>query len=255
MKIVSTPLALALVSACVLLNLTPAKAAPVIWDFVDPGSNPGPGILGTSASFVDTTSTYSITAYGITSASYLPNTANHPAPTVGSTVTTSASHILTDLYVKNGGSGESGLGLNNDPKGNFEISLYNMVEIATNPNVGAYQFEMGSTTYGEGWDVYGSNGNAASGSVTLTLLYSDGKDQNLHSLTGYTYYYFTYDGATVQSGQGDNVLLALFEGSSITHSLTTPLPGTLPLFVSGLGGLGLMGWRRKRKKVAATAAA
>ena len=27
----------------------------------------------------------------------------------------------------------------------------------------------------------------------------------------------------------------------------TPLPGGLPLFVSGLGALGLLGWRRKRK--------
>jgi hypothetical protein len=28
---------------------------------------------------------------------------------------------------------------------------------------------------------------------------------------------------------------------------TTPLPATLPLFASGLGALGLLGWRRKRK--------
>jgi hypothetical protein len=28
---------------------------------------------------------------------------------------------------------------------------------------------------------------------------------------------------------------------------STPLPGTLPLFASGLGALGLFGWRRKRK--------
>ena len=26
-----------------------------------------------------------------------------------------------------------------------------------------------------------------------------------------------------------------------------PLPGSLPLFASGLGALGLLGWRRKRK--------
>jgi len=35
----------------------------------------------------------------------------------------------------------------------------------------------------------------------------------------------------------------------------TPLPAALPLFVSGLGGLGLLGWRRKRKNTAAVAAA
>jgi hypothetical protein len=27
----------------------------------------------------------------------------------------------------------------------------------------------------------------------------------------------------------------------------TPLPAALPLFATGLGGLGLLGWRRKRK--------
>jgi len=27
----------------------------------------------------------------------------------------------------------------------------------------------------------------------------------------------------------------------------TPLPATLPLFASGIGGLGLLGWRRKKK--------
>jgi len=36
---------------------------------------------------------------------------------------------------------------------------------------------------------------------------------------------------------------------------TTPLPATLPLFATGLGALGLLGWRRKRKNVAALAAA
>ena len=34
----------------------------------------------------------------------------------------------------------------------------------------------------------------------------------------------------------------------------TPLPATLPLFASGLGGLGLLGWRRKRKAAALAAA-
>jgi hypothetical protein len=30
-----------------------------------------------------------------------------------------------------------------------------------------------------------------------------------------------------------------------------PLPGALPLFATGLAGLGLLGWRRKRKALSA----
>jgi outer membrane lipase/esterase len=40
-----------------------------------------------------------------------------------------------------------------------------------------------------------------------------------------------------------NFDIALIEG-------TTPLPATLPLFTGGLGALGLLGWRRKRKQAA-----
>jgi hypothetical protein len=35
----------------------------------------------------------------------------------------------------------------------------------------------------------------------------------------------------------------------------TPLPAALPLFASGLGALGLLGWRRKRKNASGIAAA
>ena len=37
-------------------------------------------------------------------------------------------------------------------------------------------------------------------------------------------------------------------------SSSTPLPAALPLFATGLGALGLLGWRRKRKATAALAA-
>jgi hypothetical protein len=35
--------------------------------------------------------------------------------------------------------------------------------------------------------------------------------------------------------------------------LATPLPGALPLFATGLGALGLLGWRRKKKAAALAA--
>jgi len=41
----------------------------------------------------------------------------------------------------------------------------------------------------------------------------------------------------------------------IGGGLETPLAAALPLFATGLGALGLLGWRRKRKAAAATAAA
>jgi hypothetical protein len=43
--------------------------------------------------------------------------------------------------------------------------------------------------------------------------------------------------------------------NSLDYSVAaTPLPATLPLFASGLGALGLLGWRRKRKNAATIAA-
>jgi hypothetical protein len=39
--------------------------------------------------------------------------------------------------------------------------------------------------------------------------------------------------------------------SFIVATVETPLPAALPLFATGLGGLGLLGWRRKRKAQAA----
>jgi hypothetical protein len=37
----------------------------------------------------------------------------------------------------------------------------------------------------------------------------------------------------------------------ISDSSAVPLPAALPLFATGLAGLGLLGWRRKRKDIAA----
>lgn len=61
-------------------------------------------------------------------------------------------------------------------------------------------------------------------------------------LAGWTYgmYVFTQDGL---AGRAD-ILVTPSE---------TPLPAALPLFISGLAGMGLLGWRKKRKAQAAMA--
>ncbi len=44
------------------------------------------------------------------------------------------------------------------------------------------------------------------------------------------------------------------DGAGQADPLGTPLPAALPLFATGLGALGLLGWRRKRKNAAVAAA-
>jgi hypothetical protein len=36
---------------------------------------------------------------------------------------------------------------------------------------------------------------------------------------------------------------------TLTSSVTTPLPPALPLFAAGLGGLGMLRWRKRRANV------
>ena len=49
------------------------------------------------------------------------------------------------------------------------------------------------------------------------------------------------------TGPGDANLGTVSEFVIVGAGAPTPLPATLPLFASGLGALGLLGWRKKRK--------
>lgn len=65
---------------------------------------------------------------------------------------------------------------------------------------------------------------------------------------------------TAANASGDPTFLEAIIGSTSSRSslwfaingtvTTTPLPAALPLFATGLGALGLLGWRRKRQACA-----
>jgi hypothetical protein len=69
-----------------------------------------------------------------------------------------------------------------------------------------------------------------------------------YSNTAQLFFDFTESGAFFSADSGHNYSSAAIGAS------TTPVPAALPLFASGLGALGLLGWRRKRKNAAALAA-
>jgi hypothetical protein len=100
----------------------------------------------------------------------------------------------------------SGLGIASDPMGDHEIwgSTFIVIDFSGPFAAGyrTYQFEMGSTTYGEGWDVYGTN-DTPGPSATLRPVYIDGTDELVkHTLSGYRYYLFSYNGGVVDPRSG-----------------------------------------------------
>jgi hypothetical protein len=56
-------------------------------------------------------------------------------------------------------------------------------------------------------------------------------------------------------GSGGLIVSGPVTFTPVTDGTATPLPATLPLFATGLGALGLLGWRRKRKHAASVTAA
>jgi hypothetical protein len=64
--------------------------------------------------------------------------------------------------------------------------------------------------------------------------------------TAYGVFDYPYSGETLN-------LTPITLTESLTAPATTPIPAALPLFATGLGALGLLGWRRKRKAAALAA--
>jgi hypothetical protein len=75
-------------------------------------------------------------------------------------------------------------------------------------------------------------------------------DSNYSGLIGDTW---VYGSSSFDDGGGVGGITLLSETYPLEEGFQTPLPAALPLFATGLGALGLLGWRRKRKGAAVAA--
>lgn len=135
-----------------------------------------------------------------------------------------------DLYGKNDGGDENGLGLTSDSTGDHEITVGRYIQLDVTSLEGlTISFIMNSSTSPDAWKVFeSSSASATSGSSTIT-----GTDESSHSITiasGMKYLDFT--------ATDGNVLL-----SSISYTAT---PEPLSLALTGSGLLGLVLLRRRR---------
>jgi len=185
---------------------------------------------------------------------------SHAYTASGLTVTASAfgapkNGHADQLYGKDLGGDENGLGMTNDPSGQNEI-YYNkgfiqldLSQLYGHIVAGSDDLSFGSSTQNEQWTIYGSNTAGVLGSILLpgskTLVGSGGAENTLVQLTG-NYRY--YDVVSTSSSGGKNVLL-----KSLTVS-PTPEPATWAMMLMGVGAVGgLLRNRRKQAAVAVTA--
>jgi len=107
-------------------------------------------------------------------------------------------------------------------------------------------------------DTLNSNNTLSSAISSVSIPYQSGPTTtgtyvlDNYDLAAGTYVLDTYLGSGGGGGTSTDPDYAVGFSSILT---TTPLPATLPLFAGGLGAMGLLGRRRKRKNAAALAAA
>jgi hypothetical protein len=218
-----TLLTTALVGAA-FLGIAQANSAVITWDLGTPAA-----LLGVSQNYSSGLPPITITATGFINGNFA-NPANK-----------------TDLFGKEAGGDEVGLGLNDDPTlsggvSEHELNGRNWIQLnitnAVAAGVHGLSFIMDSTTgctalpcaTGDSWRVFGSNSATSLGAQLPGLI---GFDEVSHSLpTGFDFINF-------QAVSG-NVLVSSISG-------TIPEPSTWAMMLLGFAGLGYVGFRRTRK--------
>ena len=148
--------------------------------------------------------------------------------------------VAGDLYGKNLGGNEIGLGMNADPTGDHEIYLgTDFIQLdLTNvlaQNIGNLQIMMDSSTGGESWRVYNT---ASAGTLVGATTLLNGSNQSLHSISPTLKY---LDIVVTGPSPHGNVLL-----SQITGTSSVPEPSSVVTMLLGLGLIGVSLMKRSR---------
>jgi PEP-CTERM motif len=164
--------------------------------------------LGTSKVFDSSPSGLTITAYGFSSAGH-----------------------TAEIFGKNGGGDEHGLGLDLSGEPDHEISDSGFLQLDISNLVGHasdFQFAMGSTTGVDAWTVLGSNTKGTPGTTVL----ASGSNEGSHTITPVG----TWNYLAFEATRGDVLLGSVSADSSGIGIQAVPEPG-----YAGLMGLGLIG--------------
>jgi hypothetical protein len=161
----------------------------------------------------------------------------------------SAPFVDADIYVKNLGGDEVGLGLAGTTQNEIpgpgtafiQLDVSQLLAVASGAT-----FSMDSTTAGEQWAVYGSNTDAAG----LGVLVNFGNTEGTAPLNGWgTYNYYNFYSLGTNGQTFGNVLLSSF---AVTPNV--PEPATWAMMLVGFGGIGFA-MRRNRKSMGLAQAA
>lgn len=224
-------------AALIAAAATPAFAGQLNWNFYSltgMPTAPGSSTWDTSSSVQTSANTYALFTQG------------------GTTVTVISAVSCTkiwcngsgDLYSKNAGTGEQGIGLTNDAYPNNEISNPYSIALNTTGSTIFSSVQLGSVQSGETWAIWGSTtsgGQCPCGNGWVELGHGTGNGSVINfNVTGnYQWLVVADPYLTNQSGGSSNDILLM----SVT---TAPEPGTLALLAGGLAALGFAVSRRRK---------